>query len=155
MANGPNLAHTAAWPQQELITTSFRILLVFSKIQIRKIRNTHHFEDKRQAMIHMKPPLSNLVAIKLIFVIQVVTWHYFRMDHTMWACLSILAITQARKIRKIRATYGWKDNSIIYNFSFLTFGKISKYGGLNVGSSGWYNWNASLKAKFGISHVLE
>ena len=27
---------------------SFCILLVFSKIQIRKIRATHHFKDKRQ-----------------------------------------------------------------------------------------------------------
>ena len=126
MANGPNLAHTVAWPQQELITTSFRILLVFSKIQIRKIRNTHHFEDKRQAMIDMKSPLSNLVAIKLIFVIQVVTWHYFRMDHTMWACLGILAIIQARKFGLSWSFFCWKDNSIIYNFSFLTFGKISQ-----------------------------
>ena len=117
MANGPNLAHTAAWPQQELILTSSHIFLVFYKIHIRKIPTTHHLKDKRQSynsyVLHFVKfgghhGASGHASCSL---------DYFQMDHTMWACLSILAISFDRKIRKIRATYGWKDNSIIYNFS--------------------------------------
>ena len=155
MANGPNLAHTAAWPQQELILTSSRICIVFHKIHIRKIRTTHHWKAKRQSYNSYLYHFVKFGGYHGASGHASCNLDYFRMDHTMWACLSILAITLDRKIRMGWFLIRWKDNSHGYNFHSFHLAKISQEGGLNVGTSGWYNWSASLKAKFGISHVLE
>ena len=68
--------------------------------------------------------LSNSVANMEQVAMQVATWHYFRMDHTMWACLSILAITLDRKIRMGWFLILWKADSHGYNFHSFHLAKI-------------------------------